>query len=222
METFFSIKVCPVRKKTAEEMEAEKKIDYRGLVILCLGHMMTDLNTSALPALLPFLKESLGLSYAMAGTIVLCSNITSSVIQPFFGYVTDRKSFLWFLPAGIFVAALESPCWVGLQLWPGPSPGHLERPGGGHLPSRGLEDCQLFFRREEGYGNVDLRRRRKFGFAFGPLLAVIFVKNLGLKGTALFLLPGLAMASVFLFSRYWRVRKPTTRRRPDPPPFCGC
>jgi len=211
METFFSIKVCPVRKKTAEEMEAEKKIDYRGLVILCLGHMMTDLNTSALPALLPFLKESLGLSYAMAGTIVLCSNITSSVIQPFFGYVTDRKSFLWFLPAGIFVAALG----ISLLGWAS-SYGQvlllviLSGLGVATYHPEGWRIANFFSGEKKATGMSIFGVGGNLGFAFGPLLAVIFVKNLGLKGTALFLLPGLAMASVFLFSRYWRVRKPTT------------
>ena len=44
----------------AEQMEIPGKIDYRPLVLLSLGHMVTDINSSALPAMLPFLKESLG------------------------------------------------------------------------------------------------------------------------------------------------------------------
>ena len=57
----------------------------------------------------------MGLSYAMAGTIILVSNIASSVIQPAFGYLTDRKSLLWFLPLGCIVAAWAWAWWVGLQ-----------------------------------------------------------------------------------------------------------
>jgi len=94
------------KKASSERMETEKKIDYRALLLLSVGHLVDDLPQGALPALLPFLKESLGLSYAMAGTIILCSNLTSSVIQPVFGYITDRKSLFWFLPLGCFCAGL--------------------------------------------------------------------------------------------------------------------
>ena len=88
-----------------EPLEAPPKIDYRALTLLSMGHLVADITSGALPAMLPFLKEALGLSYAMAGTIVLVSNIMSSVIQPAFGYLTDRKSLLWFLPLGSFCAA---------------------------------------------------------------------------------------------------------------------
>ena len=40
---------------------------------------MVDLNTGALPALLPFLKTSFGLSYTMIGALVLVANMTSSI-----------------------------------------------------------------------------------------------------------------------------------------------
>jgi FSR family fosmidomycin resistance protein-like MFS transporter len=40
-------------------------------------------------------------------------------------------------------------------------------------------------------------------------MAIFFVKNWGLKGSAYFLVPGAAMAGVFLFSNFWRVRRPS-------------
>jgi len=99
----------------AEQAETPGKIDYRALILLSLGHMVADINSGALPAMLPFLKESLGLSYAMAGMIILVSNLMSSVIQPAFGYITDKKSLLWFLPLGCFCAAsgLSLVGWTG-------------------------------------------------------------------------------------------------------------
>jgi len=75
-----------------DPIEAPQKIDYRALILLSMGHLVADITSGALPAMLPFLKEALGLSYAMAGTIGLVSNIMSSVIQPAFGYLPDRKS----------------------------------------------------------------------------------------------------------------------------------
>jgi len=49
------------------------------------------------------------------------------------------------------------------------------------------------------------------GFAFGPLMAAYCMKNFGLKGSAYFFVPGAAMAGIFLFSRFWRVRRSSVR-----------
>src|SRR4030042_763083 len=76
------------------------------LLVLSFGHLATDICQSALPAILPFLKEKLLLSYAMAGVIMLASNVTSSVIQPLFGYLSDRKEQAFLLPLGCLCAGL--------------------------------------------------------------------------------------------------------------------
>ncbi len=191
-------------------MEVGKRVDYRGLGMLCLGHMMTDLNTSALPALLPFLKEALGLSYAMAGTIILFSNLTSSVIQPVFGYISDRKSFHWFLPLGIFCAALG----ITLLGWAASYEQIiilviLSGLGVAIYHPEGWRTANVFAGDKKATGMSIFGVGGNLGFALGPLLAVAFVKSLGLKGSAFFLLPGTAMAGVFLFSRFWRVNRPS-------------
>lgn len=65
---------------------------------LGLGHLVTDLQAGALPIVLPHLKEAFALSYAQLAAIVLTQNITSSVIQPVFGYMTDKRSMPGLLP----------------------------------------------------------------------------------------------------------------------------
>lgn len=74
------------------------------LILLAFGHLVTDLGQGALPAMLPLLKAKFTLSYAQVGFIVLIQNITSSVIQPIFGYVSDKISMPWLLPAGVFIS----------------------------------------------------------------------------------------------------------------------
>ncbi len=81
-------------------------MDLKLLLLLAAGHFTTDINTGALPAFLPFVKEALQLSYTMTASIILVFNVTSSVIQPFFGYLSDRWSMRWLLPAGPFLASL--------------------------------------------------------------------------------------------------------------------
>jgi len=55
-------------------------MNIKALIILCTAHLVTDLSYGALPALLPFFKEALNLSYTSAGVILLTSQVTSSFI----------------------------------------------------------------------------------------------------------------------------------------------
>ncbi len=76
------------------------------LALLTFGHLITDFGQGALPVLLPFLKTAFNLSYTQVGVIVLVQNLTSSVIQPFFGYLTDRMSLPWLIPVSVLIAGI--------------------------------------------------------------------------------------------------------------------
>jgi MFS transporter, FSR family, fosmidomycin resistance protein len=195
-----------------DPQEAGKKaVDYRGLLLLCLGHTAADLNTNALPALLPFLKEALGLSYALAGTIVLFSNLTSSVIQPIFGFLADRRSLHWFLPAGCFLAGLG----IALLGWAPNYPAVLflvivSGLGVAIYHPEGWRIANFFAGEKKATGMSIFAVGGNLGFAFGPPLAIFFAVHFGLKGSVVFILPGVLMAAVFHYSRFWRIRRPGT------------
>jgi FSR family fosmidomycin resistance protein-like MFS transporter len=87
-----------------QQDEARSLSHFRILLILSFGHMVTDLNQGMLPALLPFLKEAFQLSFTLIGLLVLVANISSSTLQPFIGYWSDKVPTRWLLPAGIFLA----------------------------------------------------------------------------------------------------------------------
>src|SRR5512132_3721723 len=74
------------------------------IALLALGHFVIDANQGALPAVLPFLRQWHGLTYAQVAMLVLAGNLTSSLIQPLFGYLSDRLARRWVLPASIFVS----------------------------------------------------------------------------------------------------------------------
>lgn len=76
------------------------------LLLLALSHLITDLSQGALPMLLPSLKTALDLSYTQIGIIVLVQNVTSSIIQPLFGVITDKVSLPWLLPVSVFLSGL--------------------------------------------------------------------------------------------------------------------
>ena len=70
---------------------------------LSAGHLATDFANGALPALLPFLVDRFDLSYTRAGLLMLASAVSSSVVQPAFGVLSDRRGAVWLLPAGVAV-----------------------------------------------------------------------------------------------------------------------
>ena len=78
----------------------------RILAVLSYGHLATDLSQGAIPALLPVFKAMFHLSYAGVGFIVLMANISSSVIQPAFGFLSDRLRMRWLMPVGALLAGL--------------------------------------------------------------------------------------------------------------------
>ena len=72
--------------------------------LLALGHFVIDVTQASLPAVLPFVKQMHALSYAQVAMIVLAGNLTSSIIQPLFGYLSDQIARRWILPVSVFVA----------------------------------------------------------------------------------------------------------------------
>lgn len=81
-----------------------QRLNLKVLLILSLGHFAADIYQGALPAILPFLRERLGLTYSLAGLLLFASSITSSVIQPLFGLLSDRRGRPFLLPLGVLVA----------------------------------------------------------------------------------------------------------------------
>src|SRR6516162_4969307 len=81
-------------------------VNPRILAALSYAHFATDLPQGAVPALLPLFKTQYHLSYVQLGFIVLLSNISSSVIQPLFGIISDRTGIAWMMPVGTLLAGL--------------------------------------------------------------------------------------------------------------------
>jgi len=184
-------------------------MNWKILAILIAGHFVTDINTGALPAFLPFIKESLTLSYTMTAAIILVFNVTSSVIQPIFGYYSDRHSARWLLPVGPFLASL------GLALL-GLAPSYFWVLFFASLSGLGQASYH-----PEGFKTVNLLSGPKkatvfsffhfggnLGFAIGPILATAFFTYLGMGGSLLFLIPGIIMSAAFLSTSQWKAQQP--------------
>jgi len=71
------------------------------LLALSLAHLLNDLVQSMIPALYPLIKEAYQLDFLQVGFITLAFQVTSSLLQPLLGYVTDRKPWPYAMVAGM-------------------------------------------------------------------------------------------------------------------------
>ena len=132
------------------------KFNLKILLLLSVGHCVVDIYQGALPVMLPFLKDKLGLTYTMAGVILIVANTMSSVLQPFFGFLSDKKGEGLFAACRCLrcgrrvrssLASVELPCRA-------PARCH-QRPGDRGLPPGGLQDRPLLHGTARGHRHVD-------------------------------------------------------------------
>src|SRR5436190_23086512 len=90
----------------AAPTRARTGVDRRSMAVLSAGHMFTDISQGAIPALLPFLIFRHHLNYAAASALILAATISSSVIQPLFGHLSDRISLPCLMPLGPVLGGL--------------------------------------------------------------------------------------------------------------------
>jgi FSR family fosmidomycin resistance protein-like MFS transporter len=69
-------------------------------------HAVNDLYQGAIPAMLPFLMSERHYSYAAVSGLAFAASGVSSLFQPLFGVLSDRRPQSWLVPAGFVTAAL--------------------------------------------------------------------------------------------------------------------
>jgi MFS transporter, FSR family, fosmidomycin resistance protein len=174
-------------------------VDRRAMAVLSTGHMFTDIAQGSIPALLPFLIARDHLSYAAASALVLAATISSSVIQPAFGYVSDRLSLPWLMPLGPALGGLGV-ALAGLAPSYGFTFAAVVVSGLGvaafHPEGSRFANYVSGARRASGMslfsvgGNV--------GFALGPVLVTPLLLVFGLHGTVFVIIPTWLMSAVLL------------------------
>ena len=177
----------------------QSRPNYRLLGLLALGHLVIDTNQGSLPALLPYLKAVLGLTYTATGVIVLMANITSSLIQPLFGFLADKTARRWLLPLSVFLSS------VGIALT-GVAPSYyvllalvmVSGFGVAAYHPEGYRTATQVAGERKATGVSIFSTGGNIGIAVGPPLITLLLVSFGLPGTLGMLLPGLLVTVLLM------------------------
>ena len=179
------------------------RFNLKVLLLLSLGHCVTDIYQGSLPVILPFLKAKLDLSYTTAGFILIASNVAGSVVQPIFGYFSDRKGKPLMLPLGCLFAGL------GFSLLPFTSNYALllalvlmSGLGVAAYHPEGFKTASFFTGDRKAAGMSIFSVGGNLGFALAPILSLAVVKHLGLDYLPVMIT--LALAFLALLFVYWK------------------
>jgi MFS transporter, FSR family, fosmidomycin resistance protein len=165
----------------------------RSILGLSAAHMVNDIYSPVLPAILPLLILQNGYSYFLAGLIVTAYNLSSSFTQPVVGWLYDKKNIR--MPIGIsvmisaffmsFIGFVENYYFLIVFAILGALGHAFFHPSALGLVSRmaaGTNRGRLTSLFVVG-GNL--------GFAIGPILAGLAVGSYGLHGLAIIVIPGI-------------------------------
>ena len=167
------------------------------MITLSGGHLVVDFASGSVPALIPFLTDKFNLNYAFAAMLLLAATVSSSVVQPFFGLLSDRRGALWLIPGGAALAAVG----VGLAAV---SPAYplvlaLVLVGGFGVAAfhpEGAKFAAYASGRELARGMSYFNIGGNSGYAFGAYVTALLVRPLGLVGGLLAMIPVLVAAFV--------------------------
>ena len=184
------------------EVSADKTNNKKVIAILFLAHMINDMYMNFLTILLPVLITLYRFTIAQASLLVSCFVLSSSLTQPFFGYLVDKKQHKWLLFSGtLWMATFLSLIGKTSNLWIMVC---LAGAAGMGTAVFHVQAASIIFNLSEGrkgfimssfiaVGNI--------GLVLGPLLFVPLIENFGTKGIPLIAIPGLAASGLlFIFN----------------------
>ncbi len=204
------------RKRDASSAAQDDEVRRNlSITLLSVGHGCVDVYQGAVAALVPYFVAERAYSYAAASGIVLAASVLSSVAQPVFGVLTDRRTVSWLLPVstllaglGIALSGVSDSYAVTLAVVAvsgiGVAAYHPESARVARVAGAGSHSAMGWFSLG---GNL--------GFALAPLMVAAVVAFGGLRLTPLLLLPAVVGAALCLpVLRVLETRLSDTARSP--------
>jgi len=178
---------------------ADDAFDKFRVFLLGLGHFTVDVYANLLPPLLPMFKQMYGLSYAATAGLTSIFAVTSTLIQPIFGFIADRYGKKWIAALGV--------AWISiLMCLLGIAPGYaaivaivaFAGLGSAMFHPQGAAMVPKVSGDHKGVGVSIFAAGGSIGYSLMPLIAVMIVGWFGLHSLPLLILPGL-IVSYMLF-----------------------
>lgn len=153
---------------------------YPVLFALSFSHLLNDTIQSLIPAIYPIVKDSFHLSFSQIGVITLVFQLSSSLLQPLVGVITDTKPYPYALPVGmgfsliglVMMALAPSYQWILVAVafvGAGSSVFHPEASRMAYAASGG----------RRGFAQSLFQVGGNAGSAIGPLLAAMLIAPFG-------------------------------------------
>jgi MFS transporter, FSR family, fosmidomycin resistance protein len=188
-------------------IDSGNQVDYSAVGLLSAAHLSDDLNQGVVPAMLPFFIAANHLTYAAAAGLVLAQTLSSSVVQPLFGMLADRRSSPWLIPAGLVLAG------IGVALT-GIAPTYRFIFAAIALSGLGISAFHPEAARRVRYlsGSRQATTMSLFtvggmvGFAIGPLMITPTLIAFGTRGATVLALPVIIMGAIVT----WQLPRITT------------
>jgi len=190
----------------------------KSIGLLVLAHTAIDINQGALPVLLPFFIARHHISYAAAASVVFAINIASTIAQPVFGHVADRRSRPWLIPLamifaglGVSMTGLVPSFHVGVVLVAisglGMAAFHPEGARMVHYLAGNRKATAMSFFAVGG----------QLGFAIGPLFATAAMLLWGLTGSISLIVPT-GIVAVLVMHTFSKISSPAPVQETAPKP----
>jgi FSR family fosmidomycin resistance protein-like MFS transporter len=175
--------------------QSNPTMNRRYIWLLMAGHLFTDVNQGALPAILPFLVAEKGLNYTAAAGLVFAENFVQSLVQPLFGHFADRISKPWLMYIGVLVAGLGLAA-TGLftNYWSIFTAVAISGIGIAAFHPQAARIANRASGEKKGAGMSIFSVGGTLGFALGPIITIACLLIWGLKGTLILIVPAIAMA----------------------------
>lgn len=167
----------------------------RPLITLMLGHFTVDTYVGLLPMLYPLLIDRFSLDFKTVGLVSLAYSGMASLAQPLFGWVADRHGTRFIGLALIWTSALFAtlgfaPSFPVLVLLAGAA----GLGSGMYHPFGALNASAVIEGRQRNTAMSIYVTGGTLGVALAPLLGIPLFSFFGRAGTAVMLIPGLAIA----------------------------
>ncbi|HWR39467.1 MAG TPA: MFS transporter [Patescibacteria group bacterium] len=182
-------------------MNSKQPIQYGKIGILSLAHMLNDLYSNYLPQMLPFLVVlHPNFTATRAAVLVSAFTITSSFIQPLFGYFLDRQGKRWFVYVGtLWMAIMLSLTGVVENYWVLVGLASLAGMGTAAFHPQASTMVNVLSGNRKAVLLSGFVAFGNFGFALGPLLLVPLFQEYGLRATLVTVVPGILVALLLIF-----------------------